>query len=299
MESNRNTLGQIVPSDGLTQGGELSGVLNQLFYLGLAAAAVLAVAMIVRGGIQYMASSDSSDGKGRAKRRIQAAVGGLVLAFASVLLLQTINPSLTKLNLQFRPIQLEQADGAELGIEATPNEVREQIVNSVAQYNGITPEVVDEMLRTGQIPQGLTPAAQKILAEAMNAVGNMKSGAIPGTDGGNVACAAVVNMIIQRATGEPINSSLSTINMKASLDKSDRFVLVGSDVNQALPGDIIISPTQSGNTGHVGIVTTAGGTQIISNSSRYAEVRQNFTGDSWTNYYGNKKGLGVYIYRPK
>ncbi len=113
------SLNSIIPVQNLNaQGGELSGVLNQLFYLGLAAAAVLAVAMIVRGGIQYMASSDSSDGKGRAKRRIQAAVGGLVLAFASVLLLQTINPSLTKLNLRFNDIKVQGSSGT--GLENQP-----------------------------------------------------------------------------------------------------------------------------------------------------------------------------------
>jgi hypothetical protein len=122
-QSNRNgselgVLDQIVPSSGLGQG--LAGVLNQLFYLGLVAAVALALAMVIRGGIQYM-TTDSVDGKGGARLRIQAALGGLVLAFAAILILNTVNPSLTTLNLEFRQLRL--SNGTGLGLDPDENTV--------------------------------------------------------------------------------------------------------------------------------------------------------------------------------
>jgi hypothetical protein len=57
----------------------------------------LAVLMIVVGGIQYSASSVSPSLKNEAKSRISSAVGGLILALVSWLILQTINPEILKM----------------------------------------------------------------------------------------------------------------------------------------------------------------------------------------------------------
>jgi hypothetical protein len=293
--NNDSLLNQIVSPNSLTGQRDLSLILNQIFYAGLVLAAALAVVMIVRGGIQYM-TTDSIDGKGGAKLRIQAALGGLVLAFASVLILNTINPSLTKLNLEFRQVNI--SAGSAPGLEGTPNEVIDTINKAVSSYNSeITQEVINEMIRTGQIPSGLSASNQKILAEALAAVDKMKTGAIPGTDQGNLACAAAVNKIVAQALGQPINGSLSTVDMKKSLDSSNRFTYIGSDFSNAMPGDIVISPTGE-KVGHVGIVAGAGGSTIISNSSSAAAVKANFTASSWTQRYENERNLGVYIYRP-
>lgn len=54
----------------------------------------LAVLMIVIGGIQYSASSINPAMKSEAKTRIFSALGGLLLALFSWLILQTINPNL-------------------------------------------------------------------------------------------------------------------------------------------------------------------------------------------------------------
>ena len=54
----------------------------------------LAILMIVVGGVQYTISWASSSAKGEAKTRIFSAIGGLVLALLSYLILQTINPAL-------------------------------------------------------------------------------------------------------------------------------------------------------------------------------------------------------------
>src|SRR3989338_5310874 len=64
----------------------------------LSLAAVLAVVMIVVGGVEY-AVSLSEEGKKNARGRINSAIFGLLLALVSYLILYTINPDLTKLKL--------------------------------------------------------------------------------------------------------------------------------------------------------------------------------------------------------
>ncbi|MEY4440575.1 MAG: hypothetical protein RLY49_201 [Candidatus Parcubacteria bacterium] len=97
------TLNDIV-SPTLFQGTPLNKVLNQLFYIGLVAAIILAIVMIIKGGIEYM-TVDSITSKESGKKRVQAALGGLVLAFSAILILNTVNPGLTSLSLQFEQLQ--------------------------------------------------------------------------------------------------------------------------------------------------------------------------------------------------
>jgi hypothetical protein len=78
-----------------SSGNGLGDLINQIFYVVLAVAIVLAVSMVIRGGYEYMTSSDSGDKKSRAKRRIQAAFGGLLLAVGSVVILNSINRGIT------------------------------------------------------------------------------------------------------------------------------------------------------------------------------------------------------------
>ena len=74
-----------------------------IYRLAFWAAAVLAVVMIVWGGVQY-AGSEAVTSKETAKKQIMAAVGGLVLALGSYLLLQTINPDLVNFNVNIGEI---------------------------------------------------------------------------------------------------------------------------------------------------------------------------------------------------
>lgn len=54
----------------------------------------LAVLMIVIGGVQYTASWSGAGGKEDGKKKIYGAIGGLLLALSSYLILYTINPQL-------------------------------------------------------------------------------------------------------------------------------------------------------------------------------------------------------------
>lgn len=78
----------------------LSTYLTGMFKVGVAAAGVLAFLMIVWGGFTYL-STDAITGKEEGKEYIQRALGGLLLAFVSYIILNTINPSLVTLDLYF------------------------------------------------------------------------------------------------------------------------------------------------------------------------------------------------------
>ena len=72
--------------------------LEGLFKLIIAIAGVLAVVMIIFGGIKYM-SSEAFEGKSDAKDTIKNALVGLLLAISAWLILNTINPNLVKFDL--------------------------------------------------------------------------------------------------------------------------------------------------------------------------------------------------------
>lgn len=102
--SNTNTGGKIsyipletvnLPGGGSLGSGDITTYLANLFTFGIGIAGVLAVLMIVWGGVERLLS-DSVFSKGEAKTRIQNAIWGLLLALMSYLILQTINPCLVK-----------------------------------------------------------------------------------------------------------------------------------------------------------------------------------------------------------
>ncbi len=72
---------------------ELSKYLPAMFQFFIGIAGVLAVVMIVIGGIQYM-STDAVYGKSAGKEKIAQALGGLLLAIVAWLILYSINPNL-------------------------------------------------------------------------------------------------------------------------------------------------------------------------------------------------------------
>ena len=138
-------------------------------------------------------------------------------------------------------------------------------------------------------------ANEKISKEAIRALGESSKS---GPDGGNLACAWMVNKILQRSIGYKVNGdSTSSMNQVfQSHVASGRAQLIPA--SQARLGDIIISPTvwsPKRNTGHVGIVGQNG--KIMSNSSSRAQWEENFTSETWYRKYEQKKGLRTFIYR--
>lgn len=110
----------LAPIQGYTEQNnpDLSSYLRNIFKLGIALATGLAVVMIVIGGIQYL-STDAVGEKAEGKERIKAALWGLILALASYMILNTINPALlnTDLNIQnsSAPTNLSNPSGITIG----------------------------------------------------------------------------------------------------------------------------------------------------------------------------------------
>ena len=75
-----------------------------LFRLAIGIAGALAVIMIIVGGIQYI-STDSISGTSSAKKTIENAIWGLMLAISAWLILYTINPQLVEFDLNLQPIE--------------------------------------------------------------------------------------------------------------------------------------------------------------------------------------------------
>ena len=78
----------------LPPGAEIGDVLSRLYVWGVGLVAIIAVIMLVIGGVQYMVAGDKDPSS--AKERIRNAIWGLILALCSYLILYTINPDLTK-----------------------------------------------------------------------------------------------------------------------------------------------------------------------------------------------------------
>lgn len=72
-----------------------------IFNLTIGIAGVLAVLMILIGGVEYI-TTDAIQGKSEGKARIQNALWGLVLVLVSWILLRTINPKLTEFDLTIK-----------------------------------------------------------------------------------------------------------------------------------------------------------------------------------------------------
>ncbi|HON21679.1 MAG TPA: pilin [Candidatus Paceibacterota bacterium] len=88
-----------IPKCGATPASYLSGLYRLALGLGVLAALI----MIVVAGITYATSGDNASKQKEARGQIKDAIIGMVILFASVLILNTVNPDIAsmKLNVQF------------------------------------------------------------------------------------------------------------------------------------------------------------------------------------------------------
>ena len=91
---------------------DLGDYLNIIIKFAIGFAGALAVIMMVLGGIQYM-SPDALSGKSEGRERITYALGGLLLALASYLILNTINPNLVNLHLGIQGTNIQVVESPE------------------------------------------------------------------------------------------------------------------------------------------------------------------------------------------
>jgi hypothetical protein len=86
----------ITCENGYVKKVNLYAILGYAYRLLLALASILAVVMIMYGGVQYM-TTEAFTGKSEAKETIKNAVIGLFMTLGSFLFLQTIDPKITEL----------------------------------------------------------------------------------------------------------------------------------------------------------------------------------------------------------
>ncbi len=129
------------------------------------------------------------------------------------------------------------------------------------------------------------PASQRIVAYAIMMEG-FSTRNIPGTRQGRVACAYMVNRILQNTLGRGYGTGYSVPSMVEALDADTANVVpLGTSAASAGPGDIVVmdgadyahandlnSPAQS----HVGICLNVGCSQIASNSTGSREFMNNY-----------------------
>lgn len=96
--------------EGLSDEG-IIGILGLVFVWGIRIAIALALVFVVVGAVQYM-TTDAIYDKKEGKKRIQAAIGGLILALVSWLILNTINPDIMGSNFLNRLNELDGSDGS-------------------------------------------------------------------------------------------------------------------------------------------------------------------------------------------
>lgn len=138
-------------------------------------------------------------------------------------------------------------------------------------------------------------AAEKIGFVAEYFLNSLSSKRVPGTNNGRLACGWSTNYVVRVALGAGIGapeSMKSTIKMFDAL-RGGRGIEV--PLAEAGRGDVIISPTQGTNTGHVGILLD--GSRIANNSSSFGLWMDHKTKNSWHAYYVAKKGLGMHAFR--
>lgn len=127
---------------GLPPSPNLSDYLLYIFNLAIFLGGIVALLMIVIGGIEYMTSAGNVARMSDAKDRILKAVLGLVLLFCSYVILSVINPELTLVKLPFiAPLKISEKEGlaynlrvtdmrlqaSQAQVEATINKLRSQL----------------------------------------------------------------------------------------------------------------------------------------------------------------------------
>lgn len=109
----------------LTEVGDdftLGKYINILVQIAIGIAGILAVIMIIVGGVQYM-TTDALTGKSNARSTITSAILGLLIALGSFIILNTINPTLTKIEPDIRELEAVFKDDSALWKETESTDI--------------------------------------------------------------------------------------------------------------------------------------------------------------------------------
>jgi len=182
-----------------------------------------------------------------------------------------------------------------------PVQVSDEVPQAVADElnKAIRKETQPAQAKAGPAPKAGDDINAKIFAKAKEKVG-LDTSRVPGTDGGNLACAWAVNEMVRLALGKPITTQENGKNGLGTAGVFEALKHHHKQVDTPSPGSIIVSPTPpSGNVhGHIGIVgQNPGGdidnTQVFSNSSSQAKFAQNRSIKTWKARYSAQLHLPV------
>lgn len=137
---------------------ELASYVGYLFRLIIALAGAIAVFRITWGGFKYM-TTDAVFGKQEGKKEIKDAIYGLIMIFASYLILRTIDPRLVEIKTEITPIQ--RADEVNIDSLFTDITAREAILNQAAADTARLEEQA-RLLREQRAQASTTEAVDRI-----------------------------------------------------------------------------------------------------------------------------------------
>lgn len=219
----------LAPIPGLTEGATantagLANFFNNLYKYLIGVAAILAVIMIIWGGLE-ISTQDSVSKKGAGKEKIYNAIFGLVLVLSPVLVFSIINPSI--LNLSINLPALDTAPGVAGGGSGATGGAQSSVPNTAAAAAvaaGCTPPTGTLLIKTTCPNQ---QAAQNFVAACTNGPGKVSSSffssqyqAICPTTSGSVTgpyaftdtSTGVLSSIVGYSNYQPLASTLTNPN---------------------------------------------------------------------------------------
>lgn len=148
--------------DPITGENALPMYINRLYSFAVGIAGILAVAMIIWGGILYLLSAGKPDMQGQAKDRITSALWGIALLAGSYIILNTVNPEIVKLETPNIETIATSSDAASYDVKR-----KKCALDSILGYGCNTPENNTQKL--------LDDCAKAQLGQYQNRVSNCKT----------------------------------------------------------------------------------------------------------------------------
>jgi hypothetical protein len=243
----------------VTQSGDyiyipfISQYLVGAYKMGVGIASILAIIMIMAGGMVWIAAAGDSGKIGKAKTMISGAVVGLVLTLGSYVALQTVNPNLVNFTaLKIKVVTTQTVDviedynpevddtgGAGGGGSSLPPSQLDPIFAKYAPCAGVTP---DTLKAIAQAESGLNPS--KVNKSGYTGLFQTKAANCPSSV--KSYCSDLTNPDNNTAAGAAmIKSSVATISANCpNVSAHDQMVMIY--VGHNMGGGMLKYVTQNG-----------------------------------------------------
>lgn len=137
---------------------------------------------------------------------------------------------------------------------------------------------------------------QTIKSKKLYDVAKASLGQLLSDGNANLGCAITVNNLAIKSWGYPIGGGASTTLLYKALQDPTKFTPIL--LADAMPGDIIISPTgyalDPSQHGHTGVVGQFG---ILSNLSEDGRLHEQWTVPAWVEFYVVRLGFPIKLFR--